>query len=170
MIREVKTKAMEREKACLERISFLEQSNKKLIAELEERKHFQLHPNQSSQLKNLQSVNAELYQKLDEVINSSETARERLRVFNEWKHWKAKPGNEEFRKLQTELEEQKKQAKKCKSDYLKAKKERRVGNEESSEGSVSSSASPGAQVVGEKKARGNKYGARQMTSTRANPP
>lgn len=184
MIEEVKVRAVEREKICLERIAALEETNKKLMVELNERKRFPHHSNEKhDQYQNLKSVNNELYQKLEELVNSSEVARERFKLLEEWEHWKKyreREGSEEVKKLEIEFEEQKRLAKKYKSEYLKAKKEAKQplvkGSEESSEGSASSTASPGVHYVGDRKLRPQykmnrgEYGARQITNTRVNPP
>lgn len=184
MIEEMKVRAVEREKTCLERIAVLEETNKKLMVELNERKHFAHHSNEKhGQYQNLQSVNNELYQKLEELVNSSEVARERFKLLEKWerehrKKYREREGSEEIKKLEIEFEEQKKLAKKYKSEYLKAKKEVKQprGSEESSEGSASSTASPGVHYVGDRKIRPQykmnrgEYGARQITNTRVNPP
>jgi len=185
MIKETKSEVVEREKKCLERIALLEDSNKKLVAELEERRRL------GSEEQHLQSTNDKLNQKLKEIINSNEVALERYKLLEEWKDCKRnkekdhrrnreQENGEEVKRLQGELEEQKRIAKKCKSEYLKAKKEMRYpmvkGSEESSEGSASSTASPGIHNMREREVRPQyrmnrgEYGVRQITSARINPP
>ena len=128
MIEELKKETEEKTRMLQSKAESLKKSNKEI--NYEDEKEFKSESDEKlySLCNGLKSFNNELYHKLDDIFNSNEVAKERLKMLDELNYWEKKYNelessetSKEVQKLRAELDEIKKSTKAYKLQYLNTK-------------------------------------------------
>ena len=131
MIRKEKDIGLEKDQVYHAKITSLKEIKNKSTSDSKELKEANSNFNEHFEelCEGLKTLNDEMYHKLDDVMNSNEKARERLKILDELEYWKKRyyevkeqNDSEQNKRLEIELSKVKNSAKKYKTEYLKLRK------------------------------------------------